>query len=196
MAPDNRFTDFLRRVRSGDAQAAAELVRRFEPVIRLEVRLRLADPRLRRLVDSMDICQSVLATFFVRAAAGQFDLERPDQLVKLLVIITRNKARHQARMQRAQRRDYRRHVAVDEAVEVTAAAPSPSRVLEGRELLDEFRRRLTAEERLLADLRAQGWDWAAIADRLGSSPRARCKQLARAVDRVTREMGIEEGHDG
>jgi hypothetical protein len=32
-----------------------------------------------------DICQSVMASFFVRAAAGQFNLERPDELIRLLV---------------------------------------------------------------------------------------------------------------
>ena len=59
-----------------------------------------------------------------------------------------------------------------------AAAPSPSRLVAGRELLDEFRRRLTVEERQLADLRAQGYEWAEIAGRLGGTPGARSKQLA------------------
>src|SRR5262249_31237363 len=53
-------TEWLRRVRAGERAAAAELVRRYEPQIRLEVRLRLRDRRLRRLFDSTDICQSVL----------------------------------------------------------------------------------------------------------------------------------------
>src|SRR5262245_31987749 len=83
MAEDPSFQDLLRRVRQRDEQAAAELVRRYEPTIRLAVRVRLTDPRLRRLLDSVDICQSILANFFVRAAAGQFDLERSEQLVKL-----------------------------------------------------------------------------------------------------------------
>jgi hypothetical protein len=34
--------------------------------------LKLTDPRQRRLIDTSDICQSVLAIFFVRAAAGQW----------------------------------------------------------------------------------------------------------------------------
>ena len=42
---------------------------------------RLADARLGNLLDSMDICQSVLTSFFVRAAAGQYDLETPEQLL-------------------------------------------------------------------------------------------------------------------
>lgn len=78
MSDRGPFAEFLRRIRAGDEHAAAELVRRYEPAIRLEVRLRLGDPRLRRVLDSMDICQSVLASFFVRAAVGQYDLERPE----------------------------------------------------------------------------------------------------------------------
>ena len=62
------YADFIRRIRAGDAQAAEEVVRRFEREIRLEVRtcLRLRDARLRRVFDSMDVCQSVLGSFFVR----------------------------------------------------------------------------------------------------------------------------------
>src|SRR5206468_2113644 len=58
MAEDASFADLIRRVRQRDEQAAAELVRRYEPAIRVAVRVRLTDPRLRRVVDSMDICQS------------------------------------------------------------------------------------------------------------------------------------------
>lgn len=35
------FADFLRRIRAGDDLAAMELVRRFEPLIRREVRTRI-----------------------------------------------------------------------------------------------------------------------------------------------------------
>src|SRR5271165_875056 len=140
---DNTFADFLLRIRAGDEQAAVELVRRYESAVRVEVRMRLADSRLRRVLDSMDVCQSVLASFFVRVAAGQYDLERPEQLVRLLVTIARNKVAYQARRQRAQRRDQRRDVALEgQDQEPLDAGPSPSRVASGRELLAELRRRL------------------------------------------------------
>ena len=38
------FADFLRRVWAGDESAAVELVQRYEPALRLEIRLRLRDP--------------------------------------------------------------------------------------------------------------------------------------------------------
>ena len=84
------FEGLIARVRAGDEQAAAELVRRYEPAIRRAARVRLVDTRLNRLLDSMDICQSVMASFFVRTALGQFELETPDQLLKLLATMTRN----------------------------------------------------------------------------------------------------------
>src|SRR4051794_2951522 len=84
---EEEYLRFIRRVRDGDGRAAEELVRRYEPEIRLEVRtwLRLRDPRLRRVFDSMDICQSVMASFFVRAAIGEYELDEPRQLIRLLV---------------------------------------------------------------------------------------------------------------
>ncbi|MHC5541375.1 ECF-type sigma factor, partial [Singulisphaera rosea] len=85
------FTELLARVRAGDGQAAGELVRKYEPVIRVTIRAKLQDARLRRVVDSMDLCQSVMANFFSRAAFGEFDLEAPDQLVGLLVTMAKNK---------------------------------------------------------------------------------------------------------
>ena len=192
MAEDGDFADFLGRIRAGDDEAASQLVRRYESAVRLEVRIRLVDSRLRRILDTMDIYQSVLASFFVRAAAGQYELERPDQLVRLLVTIARNKVAYQARRRQAQRRDQRREVAVDRpGREPAGAEPSPSRVASARELLAEFRRRLTPGELRLADLRADGWGWAEIAAELGGTAQARRRQLARALDRVATQVGLE-----
>ena len=77
MPADPSFEELIRRVGSGDEQAATRLVRDFEPVVRRVVRARLRDGCARREFDSMDVCQSVLAIFFVRVAAGQYDLSRP-----------------------------------------------------------------------------------------------------------------------
>jgi RNA polymerase sigma-70 factor (ECF subfamily) len=191
MAADPSFADFVQRIRAGDAQAAAELVRQYEAAIRLEVRLRLRDPRLRRVFDSMDVCQSVLASFFLRVAGGQYELDDPGQLVRLLVGMARNKVAFQARKQRAQCRDNHRNQGLDlEVYEPTASDPSPSQVVAGKELLSIFRQRLTEEERQLADLRAQGRPWDEIAAALGGTPQARRKQLERAVERVAEQLGL------
>jgi RNA polymerase sigma-70 factor (ECF subfamily) len=190
---DAEFAGFIRRIRAGDDRAAEELVRRYEPLIRLEARMRLTDPGLHRLFDSMDVCQSVLGSFFLRAAAGQYELDNPRRLLKLLVAMTQNKVALQARRHHAQRRDQRRTQSVDPgAANLVASGPSPSAVASGRELLEAFRQRLTDEERQVADLRAQSCPWGEIASRLGGTAEARRKQLERAVDRVTAELGLDE----
>jgi RNA polymerase sigma-70 factor (ECF subfamily) len=193
---DTTFAEFLRRVRAGDEWAAVELVRRYEPALRLEIRMRLRDPSLRRLLEPADLCQSVLKSFFVRAASGQYELDSPEKLLALLRAMARNKVAHQARKQRAQRRDLRRAVSLDaNTPAVVATDPSPSRIAIGREMWDAFRARLTDEERRLADLRSQGCEWAEIARELGGTAQARRKQLARAVNRAAREIGLEEDEE-
>jgi RNA polymerase sigma factor (sigma-70 family) len=197
MSELNTFTDFLRRIRAGDEQAAAELVRQYEPLIRREVRLRLDDQRLRRLFDSMDVCQSVLASFFLRTAAGEYDLESPAQLIKLLVKMAHNKVASAARREHRQLRDSRRAHAEGgtELAGVADDSPSPSELIAGKELLSQLQQRLSTEERQLVELRGDGLSWADVASRLGGTAQARRMQLARALKRVGRELGLEETSD-
>jgi RNA polymerase sigma factor (sigma-70 family) len=192
MPQETPFQDLIQRVRAGDEEAALKLVRDYEPAIRRAARLRLVDSRLRRVFDSMDICQSVFASFFVRAAMGQYELDQPDQLLKLLVSMSRKKLVDRAREQGAARRDYRRVETGSGAhANFVARDSSPSQQVAARELLQEFRRRLSEEERQLAEQRASGRDWAQIAAQQGGSPEALRKKLARAIDRVSQELGLE-----
>jgi RNA polymerase sigma-70 factor (ECF subfamily) len=193
MPEDSTFSQFIDRIRAGDEKAAEELVKRFEPVIRMEVRMGMRDPSLNRLFDSMDICQSVLGSFFVRAASGQFDLNKPENLVHLLVRMARNKLASQARLYYQDRRDVRRmSKRMGGKLDTVADDPSPSQVVAGRELLERFRECLTEEERRLVLRRNQGQSWAEIATEMGGSPNARCQQLTRAVDRVAQQLGLDE----
>ena len=193
MAEDATFDELIGRVRAGDQDAAADLVRRYEPEIRRAVRYRLADARLGTLLESMDICQSVLKSFFVRAAAGQYDLKTPQQLLGLLATMARNKLHSQARKHQTQRRDRRRAApgGLDEAGLVDPGA-SPSSEVAARDLLDEVRRRLAPDERRLMDLRNQGHEWAAIAAQLGGSADAARVRLSRALDRVAGQLGLDD----
>src|SRR4051794_19998813 len=194
------FRNLIRRVRDGDEQAATELVKRYEPAIRRAARVRLVDTRLNRLLDSMDICQSVLASFFVRTALGQFELETPEQLLKLLATMTRNKLVNQARGLGAARRDFRRVESTGDAgsgdsssgsdriERLAGSGPTPSRVLSARELLEQARQRFSPEEFALLERRQQGYGWAEIAAERGTSPEAVRKRLERAIDRVAQEL--------
>ncbi len=193
MSDEQIAGDLLRRLRAGDGDAAVELVRRYEPEIRRAVRVRLTDPRLRRVLDSLDVCQSVLGNFFVRVAAGQLELDRPENLLRLLITMARNKVLDHARRQQAARRDQRRISADDQGLATVAdPAPGPSQVAVGRELLEQVRRELTDDERELADQRALGRDWPDIAAERGATPDALRKKLTRALDRVSLRLGLED----
>ena len=184
-------------MRGGDDEAARRLVREFEPEIRRQVRMLLTNPRLQRVLDSVDVCQSVMANFFVRAASGQFEIESPEQLRKLLVAMARNRLRDHWRSERAQRRDNRRlEIGGDvESADAACPTPTPSVLVSERELLEQLQARLSPEERELAEQRALGREWAEIAATVGGSPEAARKRLARAVNRVARELGLDEALD-
>jgi RNA polymerase sigma factor (sigma-70 family) len=194
MDQESEFPLLVRRIRAGDDAAAEELVKRYEPLIRREVRLRIEDDRLNRAFDSIDVSQSVLASFFVRAAIGEYDLEQADQLVRLLVAMARNKLASRARQERRLRRDVRRVAVVSPAAlsQVADPQPSASEMLSRRELLERMRAALTEEERQIADLRGEGLAWDQVAEQLGGSAQARRMQLSRGIERVGRALGLDE----
>jgi RNA polymerase sigma factor (sigma-70 family) len=197
MPAEAGFQELMQRVRNRDQAAAAELVRRYERHIRRAARFQLVDPRLRRVFDSMDVCQSVLATFFKRAAAGQYELEHADQLIHLLVRIACNKVASEARKQCAQRRDVGRvECAEFLADEQAGTEREPGEQVAQRELVERFRERLSEEEWRLASERANGRGWAEIAAEMGGTPEGLRKRLARAAKRIERQLHLDESSDG
>jgi RNA polymerase sigma factor (sigma-70 family) len=187
------FPELMRQVRAGDADAATRLVRLYEPAVRRAVRIWMLNAKLRRTVDSVDICQSVLASFFVRTALSQYQIDTPTQLVNLLVSMARNKLADQLRHEHAGRRDNRRVEAQDvNERELVGVEPTPSQFVANRDLLEEFRRRMSDDERRLAEQRSLGREWADIAAELGGRPDALRKKLDRAVNRIARELGLDD----
>ena len=197
MPDGDRFHVLIQRIRDRDPQAAQELVSEYEQAIRRVVRIHLRDSRLRRVLDSLDVCQSVLATFFVRTALGQYELETPDQLIRLLAVITRNKVANHVSHHRAERRDLRKDVPLDfGAMEVKSAKSDPGEQASARELLARVYDHFTTEEKYLAEQRSSGRSWPELAAELGASDVALRKKFSRAVDRVMAELGLDEhGND-
>jgi RNA polymerase sigma-70 factor (ECF subfamily) len=193
MSEEDQFLSLVRRLRAGDGHAAAELMREYEPIVRRAIRFRLTDARLCRVLDSMDICQSVMGSFFVHAACGGYELQDPRQLIKLLTDMARNKLVSAGRKAWAKRRDIRRVVPTGvEDVNPADDGATPSRIVAGEELLEKAREQLTQEERQLAERRAQGQEWAEIAAELGGTANGRRVQLARALGRVADELGLND----
>lgn len=194
MADKETFTDLIQRVRSGDPQAAEDLVRQYEPYVKRVIRIRMEDRRLGRLFDSMDFCQSVLASFFARVSAGQFDLREPEQLVALLRKMVMNKVASASRKQRQKRRDQHRQTELETGMinELAGSDPTPSQIVANKDLVSQVRKRLSEEEQQIADLRAQGMAWEEVAAKVGGNAQARRMQLARGMNRVARELGLED----
>ena len=74
VAAEVTFLELMQRVRAGEETAALELHATYADQLQRIIRVRLTQPALRRQIDSLDICQSVFADFFVRTALGQYDL--------------------------------------------------------------------------------------------------------------------------
>jgi RNA polymerase sigma factor (sigma-70 family) len=189
----DQFRELIQRVRNRDEEAARELATRYESAIRRVVRIHLRDARMRQVLDSMDVCQSVMASFFVRTALGQYELDSPQQLIHLLTSITRNKLANQVNHMQAQRRDYRRQTTIDDhSMSVPDRASDPSEQASAKEILEKVCGRLDDQERYLADQRSQGRTWQELADELGGTDVALRKKLTRALDRALVELGLGE----
>ena len=100
---DDTFRQLMARVRAGDQDAALEMHQLYGEHVQRIVRVRMTNQGLRRQMDSMDICQSVFADFFVRMALGQYDLNSPSELMRLLATMARNRLFHHSDKQRAAR---------------------------------------------------------------------------------------------
>jgi RNA polymerase sigma factor (sigma-70 family) len=193
MESNHSFRDLLRRVRQRDDEASTLLVSMYENEVRRFVRYRLNSQKLRRFLDSLDVCQSVFAKFFVRVSAGDFDLKDPKQLQQLLLTMANNKLLDHYRKGAAQRRGGGKADMTGQTAKwIADPAANPADALEARELVDLVRGRLSSDEQSLLDQWMQGEDWPVIAARTGASAEAVRKRFTRAVDRAAAELGWQE----
>lgn len=185
MLDNSDFTQLMMLTRAGDRDAAQKLVELYEPEIRRVARLRLTDPKLRRIVDSMDICQSVFGKFFNNASGGsELKLDTPEQLLGLLVTMTRNRVVDEHRRQTRKKRGGGEPPVMAEANWLVEDSPGPKTAFEMKDLLLQVRSRLTEDEIQIADLRNAGQTWDEIAVTLAQPADLLRKRFARAMQRV------------
>jgi RNA polymerase sigma factor (sigma-70 family) len=193
VAAEANLANLIARVQAGDQQAAAELVAEYEPEIRRYIRVRLTEPRLRRLLDSQDICQSVLGDFFLRVAEGRFEATDRRQLIKFFMVLAKNKLVDQARRQHARRRY---GPTADDGAEwvdqVADSASTPSRQVAAGELAELVVEALPENERYLVQERVGGRDWGDLAHELGAQPDALRKRFTRALEKAANYLGLTE----
>ena len=191
MSDEASFHELIQRVRSGDREAADELVRLYEPEIRRVIRLQLSGSCLRRTLDSADIFQSVFLNFYVRVLDGQFNLQEPLQLLRLLATMARNRIIDHARRPSAR--------AWDGGPElwdgIAAQGASPSDAVAQEEILQQVLARLTTAERELAQKRYEGRSWQQLAVEYGETADGLRKKLERALGRLCQELNPGGGGD-
>ena len=180
------FAALVERAAGGDQAAAAELIRTYETELRRFVRFRLTNTSMRRFLDSLDVCQSVLAAFFVQLQDGKLDLTDPGQLMRLLRVMAKNKLRDKYRRDRAERRGGERLAGAErESPEVLPARDaSVSTRMADLQIVEAVRHHLPEPDRVLLERWMGGDDWDKIASELGGSAEALRKRLSRAIDRA------------
>lgn len=189
MIDNTLLSALLAGVRRGDQEAAKKLLEVYSEPVRRFVRVQLRHSILRRRVDSVDICQSVFAEFFVRARLGLFEFEASEQLFGLLTVMARSKVTDKKRVHFAKRRDIRRTADENDSVVLATDAP-PSEQIEHEELVLEFRNRMSDEERFIADQRLNGIEWQDLASAMGLTSSALRQRFTRAVNRISQELRV------
>ncbi len=85
------FFEYLGKLQHHDSDVVREFVERYEPYIRRTVRFRINRSSLQTAADSVDVCNSVLGSFLLRLAAGEYAIASEEDLHKLLMSIAKKK---------------------------------------------------------------------------------------------------------
>jgi RNA polymerase sigma factor (sigma-70 family) len=163
------FEALLLRVRRGDETAVGELIRRYERAVLRSVRSRLGS-NMRRAMDSMDVMQSVHRSLLVGIRSDRFQLNSPQQLVALAIVMVQRKvARHWRKLKRIPISGLE-DAASSDATPLDALAssePTPSEVAATDDLLELFLSQLDEFDQHLVRLKLDGHSSVETADILG-----------------------------
>jgi RNA polymerase sigma-70 factor (ECF subfamily) len=176
MSSDNSL---LRRLRTGDQDAATRLYLRYAERLRLLARAECS-PDLARRVDMEDIVQSVFSSFFRGVSNGYYDIPAGEELWKLLLVIALNKIRAKGAFHRAARRDVRHTVGGNylEHLPGTEQNGDDAPFVVLKMTVEEVMKALPNAQKEMVDLRIEGYEVAEIAEKTQRSKRSveRCLQ--------------------
>ncbi len=194
--PDTeRLAAWIQGIKLGNQTAAAEFVNQYEPELRRFIRYRITDPRLRRLFDSVDVCQSVLARFFHHVRTERISVEHPLQLLKLLTTMARNSLVDHARKAKVRHRISGHDGDPEQLPYLKDPGIAPVDQAERADLVSLIRSRLRPDEQLTLDKWMLGHGWEALSIEFACEPDAIRKKLTRAIDRATKELGLSGDSD-
>ena len=167
--------------RDGDDAAATALFERYFARLTALVRGRLG-AKLQARVDADDVAMSAYRSFFVRAAAGQFELEESGDLWRLLARMALHKLSHQVERHTAEKRAVSQEERLTDSNglthDIASPEPSPDEAAAIADELEFIMRSLNETQRRTLELRLQGELLEAIAAELGQSERTVRRTLA------------------
>ena len=191
LSESDSFAALIDRLRRGDNEAARTLLARYEPALRRIIGMRLMDRKLRGRVEAEDICQSVFGSFFVRLGLGQYELDNESDLLRLLATMVRNKVVSKQRHRALEDREEVRTL-LNQRQKQAGAQETPSECVVYEDLLKAADRLIAPGDRELIALRKQGMAWNDIANKLNDDPERLRKRLARTVDFVIEQLGLDD----
>jgi RNA polymerase sigma factor (sigma-70 family) len=180
------LSDFFSVLRDGDGQAVEELLRQLDPILRRLIRLRLIDGRLRHVLDTTDIFQSLLKDFLSQKEDGSSRTESSAGLYAYLAAAVRYKIQTRAR------KESRHTAGLPDEWEPASPEPTPEQHAQDHDLRQAIRSRLPERTRQLFDLKLQGLTWNAIAEQTEGDPDTLRMRLRRAVTTVLCELNHED----
>ena len=189
--PAGEFAALLARTRQGDEEALAELVQRYEGIIRRAAR-GLLGSALRPHLDSMDLVQSVHRSLLIGLRSQKFDISTPDKLIALALTLVRRKvARHWRKLKREQSSPLAASGETNQVLtSPSCPQPGPASVVEFDDAVQHVLSHLEDDrDRRLVELRLQGCSTAEVARAMGLDSRFLRVRLGRLRSRL-REHGL------
>lgn len=178
--------------RSGDQDAAKKLFERYVEKLVALAKRRISE-RLSARIDAEDVVQSVFRTFFLRAREGQFKIQDPDDLCRLLARMTVHKTLRKVEHHTAAKRDAGAELrqgqdAQQRLAEFLDREPSPDAANMFLDQLEHFMTQLKPAEQQILEMRMQGHSTEEIAEKLHTYDR----KIRRVMERI-RGLAEQEG---
>ena len=169
MTDEPTFEQLMSRAKQGDELAMAELVKQYEPEVRMVASVRLGE-YLRPHLDSVDLVQSVHKSLMLGLRRNQFDISSPEKLIALALTMVRRKvAKKWRKMRRQQRLESSGSSANLPELLASLVSPNsdPAALAAQRSEIEDLFSKLSEREQRLIELRLDGYSTVEVARELG-----------------------------
>jgi DNA-directed RNA polymerase specialized sigma24 family protein len=190
MESAGEFRELLTHAATGDEHASSALFSHFSPRVLRVARMKLSSPTLRQRVDETDICQSVFSEFFAGLREGQFSVDTPEDLQRLLLDITHKCVLRQVQKHSAGKRDVRKQSELADGFDPIGMESTASTKASREELVHRFLSNLTEEDRYVVEQRKLGREWEDLAAELTTSADALRVRISRATKSAWTKLGL------